>query len=131
MIEAFEHDQTVVLSRHRKNIFTMAGYINIDHNTQHPDHNSDGDERHIDLDYKTASTSSVKSLPFFYTEKLDMNWENVAFISSVSTNESDFEDVDLDLVEEEDWLKSVNMCLSDQDALNISWAASHVSKVRS
>ena len=61
MIEAFERDQAVVSSRHRKNIFTTAGYDNIDHNlksttakeafdgtavsiTQHPDHNIDGDE---------------------------------------------------------------------------------------
>ena len=39
--------------------------------------------------------------------------------------------IDLDLAEEEDWLKSVNMCLGEQEAMNISWAASHASKVRS
>ena len=73
MVEAFERDQAVVSSRHRKNIFTTAGYDNIDHNpksttakktfhgivisiTEHPDHNSDGVERYIDLSTKTALT---------------------------------------------------------------------------
>ena len=60
-----------------------------------------------------------------------MNWDNVKFKSSVSTNESDMKHIDLDLAEEEDWLKSVNMCLGEQEAMNISWGATHASKVRS
>ena len=62
---------------------------------------------------------------------LQIDWENVPFQSSETSDLGSLEYKECDVSAENDWLKSVDQNLCDSDVVNVSWAAYHAPQLRS
>ena len=93
-----------------------------------PTKTNNGTKRNVEICSKTASKTGVGHLPMWYTEKLEVNCENIPYKSTSLIEKETLRPVEIDVSEEHDWLNNVSSNLFENGTLNISWSFFHASQ---